>query len=205
MHHPGFSSLLRLALAGAIAAWLAGCASVAPPGAQASQPADLGKPPAQEQAATGGAAPSAIPSAVAQPADTSAPLPAAPGEPGSEAAGATAPPPPVSSNRAVVALVERARQEAGSGRRESAGASLERALRIEPRNAWLWHELARLRLTQGQYAQAVSLAQKSNSLAVRERSLRALNWHLIADARIAQGDSGGAAHARKLAEDLQRP
>ena len=41
MHHPGFSSLLRLALAGAIAAWLAGCASVAPPGAQASQPADL--------------------------------------------------------------------------------------------------------------------------------------------------------------------
>lgn len=79
-------------------------------------------------------------------------------------------------------------------------------MRIEPRNAWLWHELARLRLTQGQYAQAVSLAQKSNSLGVRERALQALNWHLIADARIAQGDATGAAQARKLAEDLlQRP
>ncbi|MCZ8294364.1 MAG: tetratricopeptide repeat protein [Hylemonella sp.] len=200
MLHLSFLPLLRLAVAGTIVAWLTGCASVSPPGSQTSQPTGPGGP--QEQATTGSAPPSAVPSAVTQPTDTATPLPAAPAEAGS---GAVAPLPPVSGNRAVVALLERARQEAGSGRRESAGASLERALRIEPRNAWLWHELARLRLTQGQYAQAVSLSQKSNSLAVKERTLQALNWHLIADARIAQGDPAGAAQARKLAEDMQRP
>jgi tetratricopeptide (TPR) repeat protein len=180
-------------------AWLAGCASVALPPTPTSQAAESGRP--QEWPPTGNTPSAAIPSAVKSPADTAAPLPAA------EAGGETAAPPqpPVSNNRAVVALLDRARQEASSGRRESAGASLERALRIEPRNAWLWHELARLRLTQGQYAQAVSLAQKSNSLAVRERTLQALNWHLIADARIAQGDPAGAAQARKLAEELQQP
>ncbi len=197
MRHLSFLPLLRLALAGFIVVWLTGCASVSPPGTPTSQPTEPGRP--QEQATAGSAPPSAVPSAVAQPSDTATPLPA---EAGSET---VAPPPPVSSNRAVVALLERARQEAGSGRREPASASLERALRIEPRNAWLWHELARLRLTQGQYAQAVSLAQKSNSLAVRERTLQALNWHLIADARIAQGDPTGAAQARKLAEELQQP
>ena len=196
MPHIRFQPLLRLALTGLIVAWLAGCASVAPPGTPTSQPTVPGQP--QEQASTGSAPPPAVSSAVTQPSDTATPLPA-------EAGSGAAPLPPVSGNRAVVALLERARQEAGSGRRESAGASLERALRIEPRNAWLWHELARLRLTQGQYAQAVSLSQKSNSLAVRERTLQALNWHLIADARIAQGDPAGAAQARKLAEDLQRP
>ncbi|MDZ4075864.1 MAG: tetratricopeptide repeat protein [Hylemonella sp.] len=200
MRHLSFLPLLRLAMAGTIVAWLTGCASVSPSGSQASQPAGPGGP--QNQTTAGSTPPSAIPSAVAQPTDTATPLPAAPAEAGS---GTVAPLPPASGNRAVVALLERARQEAGSGRRESAGASLERALRIEPRNAWLWHELARLRLTQGQYAQAVSLSQKSNSLAVRERTLQALNWHLIADARIAQGDPAGAAQARKLAEDLQRP
>lgn len=199
MCHPGFSSFLRLALATALAAWLAGCASVAPPPTPGSPAAVPGKP--MEQPSAGSTPPAAVPAAVSSPTDNATPLPAAPGEAGSEAA----PLPPVSGNRAVVALLERARQEAGSGRRESAAASLERALRIEPRNPRLWHELARLRLTQGQYAQAVSLAQKSNSLAVRERTLQALNWHLIADARIAQGDPSGAAQARKLAEDLQRP
>lgn len=201
MRHISFLPLLRLALAGSMVAWLAGCASVSPASSQGSLPTtEAGRP--QEQTTADSAPPPAIPSAVAQPSDTVTPLPAVPPEAGG---GTVVPPPPVSSNRAVVALLERARQEAGSGRRESAGASLERALRIEPRNAWLWHELARLRLTQGQYAQAVSLAQKSNSLAVRERTLQALNWHLIADARIAQGNPAGAAQARQLAEELQRP
>lgn len=200
MRHISFLHLLRLALAGSIVAWLAGCASVSPSTTQSSLPTtEAGRP--QEQTTADSAPPSAVPSAVVQPSDTVTPLPAVPPEAGS----GMAPPPPVSGNRAVVALLERARQEAGSGRRESAGASLERALRIEPRNAWLWHELARLRLTQGQYAQAVSLAQKSNSLAVKERTLQALNWHLIADARIAQGNPAGAAQARQLAEELQRP
>ncbi len=198
-----FRPLLRLALASAVAAWLVGCASVplpvtGPSTAGPGRPRDVAPAPATP---AGAQSPSAVTSAVTSHGDTATSLPAASGDADPTT---TTPPPPVSGNRAVVALVERARQEAGGGRRESASASLERALRIEPRNAWLWHELARLRLTQGQYAQAVSLAQKSNSLAVRERALQALNWHLIADARIAQGNPDGAAQARKLADDLQQ-
>ncbi|MBI5005587.1 MAG: tetratricopeptide repeat protein [Nitrosomonadales bacterium] len=115
------------------------------------------------------------------------------------------PGPMISANKAVIALLERARRDEAAGKREAAGAALERALRIEPRNAWLWHELARLRLTQGQYAQAITLARKSNSFAGRERRVQALNWKVIADARIAQGDSTGAEQALKVAAELERP
>jgi tetratricopeptide (TPR) repeat protein len=56
---------------------------------------------------------------------------------------------------------------------------LERALRIEPRNAGIWHDLAQIRLHQGQYQQAESLASKSNNLAGSNRALQARNWKLI--------------------------
>lgn len=111
--------------------------------------------------------------------------------------------PVMSGNRAVIALLDRARLDSEAGKRGSAGASLERALRIEPRNAWLWHELAQLRLAQGQYAQAITLAQKSTSFA-RDRRLQALNWKVIGDARIAQGDPAGAEQAFGVAAELER-
>ena len=114
------------------------------------------------------------------------------------------PKPIESNNRAVIALLDRAKLDIGAGQREAAGASLERALRIEPRNAWLWHELAQLRLTQGQYAQAISLAQKSISFAGRERRLQALNWRVIGNARVAQGNPPGAEQALKHAAELEQ-
>lgn len=110
----------------------------------------------------------------------------------------------MSGNRAVIALLDRAQRDTDAGRRGAADASLERALRIEPRNPWLWHELAQLRLTQGQYAQAISLAKKSNSFAGHERRLLALNWRLIGNALVAQGDTAGAEQAFKHATDLEQ-
>jgi predicted Zn-dependent protease len=110
--------------------------------------------------------------------------------------------PPISENTAVLALLDRAHQDSEAGRRDVAGASLERALRIEPRNPWLWHELAQLRLAQGKYAQAVSLAQKSNSFARPDRSLQSRNWRLIGDARMALGNRVGAEQALHRAEML---
>lgn len=112
--------------------------------------------------------------------------------------------PPVSGNRAVVALLDRAHRDAGTGRPEAAGATLERALRIEPRNARLWHELAQLRLAQGQYAQAIALAQKSNSFAATQRRLQAMNWRVIAQSRIAQGQAEEGQKALALASELER-
>jgi len=110
----------------------------------------------------------------------------------------------MSENPAVVALLDRAQRDNEAGKRETSGASLERALRIEPRNPWLWYELAQLRLTQGQYAQAISLARKSNSFAGQDRQLQALNWRLIGNAHIAQGDTSGAEQAFKTAAELEQ-
>jgi tetratricopeptide (TPR) repeat protein len=114
------------------------------------------------------------------------------------------PKPIMSGNPAVIALLDRAQLDTASGHSEAAGASLERGLRIEPRNAWLWHELAQLRLTQGQYAQAISLAQKSISFAGRDRRLLAMDWRVIGNARVAQGNSAGAEQAFKLATELEQ-
>lgn len=113
--------------------------------------------------------------------------------------------PVMSGNRAVIALLDRAQLDSVSGNREAAGVSLERALRIEPRNPWLWHELAQLRLTQGQYAQAITLARKSTSFGGQDVRLQVANLRLIGDARIAQGDSAGAEQAFKQAQELEQP
>ena len=86
---------------------------------------------------------------------------------------------------AVAGLMESARADAQAGRLAEAAARLERALRLEPRNPRLWHELARVRLRQGEYAQAESLAARSNSWAAADSALRAANLRLIEDARAA--------------------
>lgn len=108
----------------------------------------------------------------------------------------------MSGNKAVVALLDRAQLDNNAGKRDAAGASLERALRIEPRNPWLWLELAQVRLAQGQYAQAITLARKSNSFAGRQPRLQSENWQVIGQARVAQGDTAGAEQAFKLAAEL---
>jgi len=125
-------------------------------------------------------------------------------QPSAESPAEGQPEPVKSDNRAVIALLDLAHTDDQAGRHEAAGASLERALRIEPRNPWLWHELAQLRLTQGQYEQAISLARKSNSFAGQDRRLQALNWRAISDARVAQGDSSGAEQALKQATELEQ-
>src|SRR3989344_7002055 len=65
---------------------------------------------------------------------------------------------PVSDSNAIVALVEAARADADSGNFIKAAGALERGLRIEPRNPLLWHELGQLKLKEGDYAQAASMA-----------------------------------------------
>ena len=79
--------------------------------------------------------------------------------------------------------MDSARADAAAGRLTNAAASLERALRIEPRNPRLWQELARVRLQQGDFVQAEQLAQRSNSWAGSDSALRAENAHIIEQAR----------------------
>ncbi|HZT62212.1 MAG TPA: tetratricopeptide repeat protein [Burkholderiales bacterium] len=104
---------------------------------------------------------------------------------------------------AIASLMDGARTDYAAGRLANAAASLERALRIEPRNPRLWQELSRVRLLQRDYVQAESCAQRSNSWAGGDTLLVADNWRLIAQAREARGDSDGVRAARDAAERLK--
>jgi Tfp pilus assembly protein PilF len=103
---------------------------------------------------------------------------------------------------AVVALLETAEQQANAGDLEAASASLERAIRIDPRNAVLWYHLATVRLSQGDAQAAEQLAVKSNSLAPGNSVQQSRNWQLIARARRAQDNEKGAAVADQRAREL---
>ena len=112
-------------------------------------------------------------------------------------------PPPVmapSENNAVVALLQKSQSQSSAGQLDAASASLERALRIEPRNPVLWQKLARVRLEQKDYLQAENLAAKSNALAGKDRRLRSENWRIIGEARSKRGDRVGAKAAFERAE-----
>ena len=109
---------------------------------------------------------------------------------------------PAQTGSAVIALLARARQRVDAGDLPGAGAELERALRIEPENAVLWHYLARLRLNQSRWQQAEQLAERSNALAGDNRRLQRDNWRLIAYVRERAGDAPGADRARQRAEQL---
>ncbi|MFA5700283.1 MAG: tetratricopeptide repeat protein [Desulfuromonas sp.] len=112
---------------------------------------------------------------------------------------ATEPPPPP-RNEAVIALLDVSRSQSSAGKLDMAGASLERALRIEPQNPELWQELARVRLQQRQYREAENFAAKANILAGTDMHLRAENWRIIGQARTSLGDYQGAQAAFEHAE-----
>jgi hypothetical protein len=109
---------------------------------------------------------------------------------------------PTESNDAVVALLQTAEQQHRSGNSAAAAATLERALRIEPRNAVLWNRLAHVRFQQRRPGLAENLAAKSNALAAQDRDLMRDNWLLIGRARQAAGDVPGAEQARRKAQSL---
>lgn len=117
------------------------------------------------------------------------------------APGSKAPP----ANPAVVALLNDANLATQNGRDDRAAASLERALSIEPRNAWLWHRLASTRLKQGELDQAAALAAKSNSFASPDRKLQAANWRIIADVHRRLGNFDAASSAEQQATQLESP
>ena len=106
------------------------------------------------------------------------------------------------TSKAALALLSKARVAAQEGNLTVAEAQLERALRIEPQNAVLWHYMAKLRLHQGQLSQAAGLAAKSNSLDRDNVQLQADNWRIIAHARYQKGDKAGAQEAQQRADEL---
>jgi tetratricopeptide (TPR) repeat protein len=80
--------------------------------------------------------------------------------------------PPPSYHPAGEALLEQARREMLLDNDALAGATLERALRVDGNNPWIWIELGHLRLAAGQRPAAESLARKALSLANRDPGAR---------------------------------
>ncbi len=78
----------------------------------------------------------------------------------------------VSDNTAVQTLYDQAMNYAYAGDYDQAEASLERGLRIEPNNAYLWFELARLSASYGNLNKARELASRAQSLAGGDRYLQ---------------------------------
>jgi len=106
------------------------------------------------------------------------------------------------SSAAVVALLAEAKTNFETQEYEQAAANLERAIRIDPRNPILWHNLAGVRLKQQDWKRAASLADRSNALAVEDKWLRVRNWMIIVWACEGMGDAQCAIDARKRAEKL---
>lgn len=99
----------------------------------------------------------------------------------------------------VLALLTAARDQEGRGDLGGASSSLERAMRIAPREPQVFYRLAQVRLAQGDAAQAEQVAQRGLSYAAGRPSLQAGLWELVAQAREKQGNSAGAAEARQRA------
>ena len=102
-------------------------------------------------------------------------------------------------NSAVVALVDSARAAERNRQYGRAAAALERALKVEPRNPWLWHRLATIRYRQGRHPEAEALSRRSMSLSRGEVKLESRNWRIIAAARHGRGDEEGAREALRRA------
>lgn len=108
------------------------------------------------------------------------------------------------ANSAVTSLVSIADAKIRSGEYDQAAASLERALRHDPKNPQTWSKLAEVRLLQQDYGQAESTALKSNALAAGNQSLMSQNWRLISKSRRLRGDSVGADEAEVRAYQLSK-
>ena len=108
------------------------------------------------------------------------------------------------SGSAVVSLLKQASTARSAGQPGQATAALERALRIEPRNYFVWSALATTYLQSKDYEQAESVAKKSNSLARGNVYVEQENWRVIHEVRIALGDADGAVMAQTHVDAIQQ-
>jgi Tfp pilus assembly protein PilF len=93
------------------------------------------------------------------------------------------PPPPPASAGATALLLQQSRQQSAAGNYALATSSLERALRINPRDPDLWCELGALKLRQGDSRQAESMGRRGLSVAGGNTAARSRCEALVNDAQ----------------------
>ncbi len=98
-------------------------------------------------------------------------------------------------NPATIALISTAHEQARSGSLRSAQSSLERALRIAPKDPEVYLSLGEVHRQLGEYIQAEQMVLKGIAVAAgQSRKLRSL-WSALAKIRSEAGDSAGANQA----------
>lgn len=80
-------------------------------------------------------------------------------------------------------FARQAAEKSRQGNHDLAASILERGLRIAPKDAMLWSQLAEVKMEQRQYQQARSLAAKSNSLAGANSAIVHKNHWIIQEAQ----------------------
>ena len=92
-------------------------------------------------------------------------------------------PPPKQPDALAVSFSQQAAEQNLQGRTDLSIATLERGLRVAPKNAMLWSQLAEMKLHQQQYQHARSLAAKSNSLAGTDTKIMQKNYWIIEESQ----------------------
>ncbi|MCK5647640.1 MAG: tetratricopeptide repeat protein [Gammaproteobacteria bacterium] len=95
---------------------------------------------------------------------------------------------PPASRQAVLDLLAQSKSAIEQNNYNDAEGLLKRALRIEPSNAWLWHNMAVLKFYQQDYQQAIQQALKSNNLEKNNSQLRTNNAKVIRQSYIELGE-----------------
>jgi len=108
-------------------------------------------------------------------------------------------PQPSGQTESLLASANKAMQE---GQLDKAEMQLERALRLSPRDAQLWHGMAKVRFEQGNYSQVVQFCLKSNSLAGKNDAVVRQNWLLMEKAYLEIGEKEKALQARQKASEM---
>lgn len=107
-------------------------------------------------------------------------------------------------NPAVISLLEEANRLQSAGDLPGASASLERAIRIAPRDARLRERLGWLRLSQNDPFQAKALARMAVAYSSGNPELQASAWELIAASEAAIGNTRESDLAREEANRLRQ-
>ncbi len=100
------------------------------------------------------------------------------------------------TDSATLALLNQSERARNSGNHVEAVAYVERAIRLNPRQADLWLRLARLHLAEQELEAAIQYANKTIALAGNRMDWVKQAWLVIADAREGQGDHAAAREIR---------
>ncbi len=89
----------------------------------------------------------------------------------------------ITGSSAVVSLMQKAQKQSNIGNNSAAAATIERALRIEPKNPALWYNLALVKYTSGDCVSAINFAKKSSGFLMDKHELAYKNKQLISECK----------------------